>query len=199
MEYAVGILLGLGLSASCGFRVFVPMLVTNIASHLGYMHFSAGFEWMGGWPAFALFTTATIVEIGAYYIPWVDNILDTISVPLAAIAGTLLTAAFITGMSPMIQWALAIIVGGGTAGVVSAGTGVMRLGSSAATGGLGNPVIATIENFVSFVMSVLSMLVPFVMGIFTLGMLVFFGIKIVNRKKTKTAETTIIPQENNLP
>ncbi len=196
MEYAVGILLGLGLSASCGFRVFVPLLITNIASLLGLTHYSAGFEWMGSWPAFALFTTATIVEVGGYYVPWIDNVLDTIAVPLSAIAGTLLTASFITGMSPMIHWVLAIIVGGGAAGVVSAGTGVLRLGSSAATGGLGNPILATIENFASFVMSVLSMLVPFIMGIFTLGMLVFFSIKLVNRKKIKEARVNTPPAES---
>jgi hypothetical protein len=187
MDFAVGILLGLGLSASCGFRVFVPLLVTNIASMLGYMHFSPGFEWMGGWPAFALFATATVTEISAYYIPWVDNVLDTIAGPLAAAAGTLLTASFITGMNPMIQWTLAIIVGGGSAGIISAGTGVLRLGSSASTGGLGNHIIATIENIVSFVMSVLSLLIPVVMGIFALGMLAFFGIKLAGRKKIKRA------------
>lgn len=185
MEYAIGILLGLGLSASCGFRVFVPLLVTNIASLLGITHYSAGFEWMGSWPAFALFATATVVEVGGYYVPWIDNVLDSIAIPLSAIAGTLLTASFITGMSPMVQWTLAIIVGGGTAGVISAGTGVLRLGSSATTGGLGNHIIATIENFVSFVMSILSMLIPFVMGIFALGMLIFFSIKLFNRKKIK--------------
>ena len=111
MEIGLGILLGIGLAASCGFRVFIPMLVTNIASLLGYLKLGQGFEWMGSWIAFAAFTAASIIEVGAYYIPCLDNALDTISGPLAMIAGTVLTASFLTESSPMIQWVLAAIVG----------------------------------------------------------------------------------------
>ena len=93
MEYAIGICLGLGLAASSGFRVFVPLLVANIASLSGIVNLSSGFEWMGTWPAFAVFLTATVAEVGAYYIPWLDNALDTIAIPLAWIAGTLLSVA----------------------------------------------------------------------------------------------------------
>ncbi len=162
MDIALGILLGIGLAASCGFRVFVPMLVTNIGSLLGYVKLSQGFEWMGSWIAFAAFLVATIVEIGAFYIPWLDNALDTVSGPLAMIAGTVLTASFLTETTPLIQWTLGIIVGGGTAGIVKVGASAARLTSTATTGGMANAVVATMENILSTVLSILSFIIPVV-------------------------------------
>jgi len=183
LDYAVGILLGVGLAASCGFRVFVPLLVSNIASMFGYLNFGSGYEWMGSWPAFAVFITATIIEISAYYIPWLDNALDTIAVPLSAIAGTILTVSFIGSMDPMIQWTLGIILGGGSAAVIKTGASVARLKSTAFTAGFANWIIATAENFTSIVMSILTILIPVVMGITALGIFGYFGWRIAVRKK----------------
>ncbi|HWA05065.1 MAG TPA: DUF4126 domain-containing protein [Ignavibacteria bacterium] len=175
MDIAIGICLGLGLAASCGFRVFVPLLISNIASMTGIVNIGGGFEWMGSWPAFAIFLTATVAEIGAYYIPVLDNALDTISVPLATIAGTLLSVTFITDVPPMVQWTLGIIVGGGSAAVIKSGASMARLKSTAFTAGWANWLLATFEHITSFVMSVLTVLLPIVMGVIALGVLGFFG------------------------
>lgn len=164
MDIAIGVFLGLALAASCGFRIFVPLLITNIGSLLDWVHLSNGFEWMGSWPAFAIFLTATIAEIAAYYIPWLDNALDTVSIPLASVAGTLLSVSFMTELPPMVQWTLGIIVGGGTAAIVKTAAGATRLGSSAATGGFTNWIVATAEHIASFVMSILAYLLPVIMG-----------------------------------
>jgi hypothetical protein len=192
MDIAIGILLGLGLAASCGFRVFVPLLITNIGSLLDWVHLSHGFEWMGSWPAFAVFLTATAAEIIAYYIPWLDNMLDTVSVPLAAIAGTLLSVSFMTELPPMVQWTLGIIVGGGTAAIVKTAAGATRLGSSAASGGFTNWLVATFEHIASFVMSILSFLLPVIMGFLAIGI---FGYSIyrinVWRKRRKEHAGTV--------
>ncbi|MDQ3022265.1 MAG: DUF4126 domain-containing protein [Bacteroidota bacterium] len=176
MDIALGILLGIGLSASCGFRVFLPMLVTNIASLLGYLKLSPGFEWMGSWIAFAAFTVAAVVEIGAYYIPWLDNLLDTISGPLAMIAGTILTASFLTEVNPLLQWVLGIIVGGGTAGIVKVGASAARLTSTATTGGAANAVVSTSENILSLVMSILSFIIPIITA-FVVVLIIFYLIR----------------------
>src|SRR5262245_17449136 len=118
MELALSICLGIGLSAACGFRVFVPLLGMSAAALAGHLHLAPGFDWIGTWPALACFLTATILEIGAYYIPWLDNLLDSMATPAAVIAGSLITAAVVTDMSPLLKWSLAIIAGGGTAGVI---------------------------------------------------------------------------------
>jgi hypothetical protein len=183
MDIAIGICLGLGLAASSGFRVFVPLLAANIASLSGIVHLTGGFEWMGSWPAFAVFLSATVVEIGAYYIPWLDNALDTIAIPLAAIAGTLLSVAFFTDLPPMVQWTLGIIVGGGSAAVIKTGASMARLKSSIFTAGLANWIIATLEHIASIVMSVLTILIPVVMGIFAMGVLGYFGWRLSVKKK----------------
>lgn len=185
MEIGLGILLGIGLAASCGFRVFVPMLVTNIASLLGYLKLGNGFEWMGTWVAFAAFLAATIVEIGAFYIPWLDNLLDTISGPLAMIAGTILTASFLTDTSPLIQWTLSIIIGGGTAGIVKVGASAARLTSTATTGGAANAVVATTENVLSVVMSVLSFIIPFITAFIVILIVIYLFRKFSELRKSK--------------
>lgn len=176
MDIALGILLGIGLSASTGFRVFIPLLVTNIGSLLGYVKLAPGFEWMGGWVAFAAFTAASIIEIGAYYIPWLDNALDTISGPLAMIAGTILTASFLTEASPLVQWTLSIIVGGGTAGIVKVGASAARLTSTTTTGGTANAVVSTSENILSLVISILSFIIPFITA-FVVVLIIFYLIR----------------------
>lgn len=189
MDIAIGICLGLGLAASSGFRVFVPLLISNIAAMLGIVHLGGGFEWMASWPAFAIFLTATIAEIGAYYIPVLDNALDTISVPLAAVAGTLLSVTFITDVPPMVQWTLGIIVGGGSAAVIKSGASMARLKSTAFTAGWANWIVATFEHVTSFVMSIMTVLLPIVMGVIALGVLGFFGWRLAKKKNLNRSKT----------
>src|SRR5690606_34009601 len=107
--------LGIGLAASAGFRVFVPLFVLSLGAHFwgDYIDLNESWQWVGSWPAIITLGVATLVEIGGYYIPIVDNLLDTISVPLAAIAGTILMGSTLLDMGEVATWALAIIAGGG--------------------------------------------------------------------------------------
>src|SRR5579885_1786957 len=145
MDTLLGICLGIGLSAACGFRVFVPLFVMSIASLAGHLTLAPGFEWIGTYPALTAFGVATFLEISGYYIPWVDNLLDTVATPAAIVAGTIVMASSVSDMSPLLKWALAIIVGGGVAGTVQTATTVTRLASTATTWGLANSIIATVE------------------------------------------------------
>src|SRR5262249_32810870 len=86
-------LIGIGMAASCGFRVFVPMLVMSLAVRAGLLHLSEGWHWMGSWPALVAFSVASVAEIIGFYIPWIDHLLDAVAVPAAVIAGTIATAA----------------------------------------------------------------------------------------------------------
>src|SRR5437879_3243036 len=115
MEILMSIRLGIGLSAACGFRVFVPLLVMSIASLSGHLPLAHGFEWIGSYPALIAFSVATCVEIFGYYVPWLDHLLDTIASPAAIMAGTLVTASLVTDLGPFWKWSLAIIAGGGAA------------------------------------------------------------------------------------
>ncbi|WP_234733800.1 DUF4126 domain-containing protein [Tellurirhabdus bombi] len=188
MEWIFGLCLGVGLSACCGFRVFVPLLVASLATKFGWVAMTPGFEWMGTWTAFFVLATATLLEVGAYYIPWLDNALDTIAMPLAFAAGTLLTTSFVDVDIPLLKWGLGIIAGGGTASLIQTGTSMLRLGSTATTGGLGNPVVASTENVLSFGLSFLAILLPVLTVILVIGLLIFIGRLIATRGlRTKKA------------
>lgn len=154
------IALGVGLSAAVGFRIFVPFTVMSVAALTGNLNLTSGFDWIGTWPALVLFATATALEIGAYYIPWLDNALDTIATPAAVVAGAVITASVVGDISPMLRWVLAIIAGGGVAGAVQTGTTLLRAGSTATTGGVGNPVINTAEIASSFTLSIVTVVLP---------------------------------------
>ena len=171
----MSILIGIALSATCGFRVFVPLLAVNIGTRAKdadgqpLIELAAGFNWLSSDIAMMIFLVAAIFEIGGYYIPWIDNLLDSVASPAAIIAGTLITASFITGMDPWLQWLLALIAGGGVAGAVQATTVVTRASSTVTTGGLGNPIVSSVETSGAFLGSALSILAaPFALGVFVL-------------------------------
>ncbi len=188
MAVVLSVILGICLSAASGFRVFVPFLVISIASKAGFVKLSEGFSWMGTTPALILFIVATIVEIVAYYVPYIDNILDMIALPLAVIAGIVLTATVITDMTPMLKWSLAIIAGGGASGLVHSGISLVRGASTATTGGLANNVVATIENIISTVISVIAIVTPILALVF-IAVIVFFVIRFIQRRKRKISST----------
>jgi hypothetical protein len=160
LEVVISICLGIGLSAACGFRVFVPLLGVSATALSGQLELAAGFEWLGTWPAFACFLTATILEVAAYYVPWIDNLLDSVATPAAVVAGTIITASVVAELSPMLQWTLALIAGGGTAGLVQSTTVALRGASSVSTGGTANFAVATGELVASIAATLLSLLIP---------------------------------------
>jgi hypothetical protein len=183
-ETLVSICLGIGLSAACGFRVFVPLLVLSIASISGHLELAHGFEWIGTYPALWTFAIATIVEIAGYYIPWVDHALDTIATPAAVVAGTLVTASVVGDVSPLMRWSLALIAGGGVAGMVQGTTLLTRGLSLAGTGGLANPFVATVELGGAVATSLLSLVAPLLVSLAILFLLLLLGFRLLRRPRT---------------
>ena len=171
----MAVLIGVALSATGGFRVFVPLLAVNIGTRAlnadgePRIELATGFDWLSSDIALMIFLVAAIFEIGGYYIPWIDNLLDTVASPAAIVAGTLITASFITGMEPWLQWLLGVIAGGGAAGAVQATTVVTRASSTVTTGGLGNPIVASVETSGAFLGSALAILMaPFAIAVLVL-------------------------------
>lgn len=186
MELLLSICIGLGLSAACGFRIFVPLLVTSIAAHSGHLNLAPSFDWVGSTPALTAFSIATALEIGGYYVPCLDNFLDTVTTPAAIIAGTVVTASMVTDVSPFLKWSLAVVAGGGMAGAVQATTVLARGLSLTGTGGMANPLIATAELGGSILTAIAAIIAPF----FAIGLiLLVLGIasyKLI-RRRTSTA------------
>jgi len=160
MESILALVVGIGLAASCGFRVFAPLLVASAATHAGYLDVAQGFDWLGTWTATIAFAVAAAVEIGAFYIPWLDNLLDSIASPAAVIAGVVLFAAVAVDIDPFLKWSLAIIAGGGSAAIVQGGTVLTRAASTGTTAGLANFAVSTIETVAGFLFSLMAIAVP---------------------------------------
>jgi len=160
METLLSIAVGIGLSAACGFRVFVPLLVMNLASLGGQLHLASGFAWIGSYYATVAFGTATVVEALGYYIPWLDHVLDIVATPAAIIAGIVATASMVTDLSPFLKWTLALIAGGGIAGLVQGTTVTLRAKSLVSTAGIGNPLVSTLELVGSIITALLAILAP---------------------------------------
>lgn len=175
VEYILGLFLGIGLAASVGFRVFVPLFVLSLAAHFDMVTLNENWMWVGGKPALILLGVATIVESLAYLIPILDNLLDTIALPLATLAGTLIVVATSIDMSPVFLWTLAIIAGGGTATAVKGVTSSTRLVSTASTGGVANPLISSVETGTSAVVSIVTIFLP-IIG-FLIAMILFFYLR----------------------
>ncbi len=182
MDILISVLIGLSLSAASGFRVFVPFLALSICSYAGWIDLGEGAGWIGTIPAIISFSVATIVEIGAYYIPWIDNMLDLVSLPTSLVAGVLLTSSVIVDIDPLLKWALAIIVGGGAALNTQMLSIKARALSSAFTSGLGNPVISTIEAISATVISFLAIFLP-ILAIVALSVTLYIIYRIIAKAK----------------
>lgn len=174
-EYIAAGALGLGLAASSGFRVFVPLLAAGVAHHFGWLPAAPGFAWLGSWAAILALAAATVFEVLGYYLPVVDNVLDTLTTPAAVVAGALLMTSSLPHLDPALRWGLGIVVGGGTAGLVQGSTTLLRAGATATTGGLANPVLATLENVLAVGGTALALLLPLVAGAGAVA-LVLFGL-----------------------
>jgi hypothetical protein len=173
MELALSILVGLGLSAACGFRVFVPLLGMSLAAQTGHLELASGFAWIGSPVATGAFGVATLLEVGAYFVPWLDNALDMLTAPAAVVAGTIAMASALADVSPFLQWTLGVIAGGGAAGGVQALTVATRGASTVTTAGFANPLIALVELVASLVTTLLAVVAP-VLAVLGLGVLAVF-------------------------
>ena len=199
MEIAIAIMIGLALSAACGLRVFVPLLVLSVAAKVGMLALGTSLGWIGSTEAIIAFSVATVLEIVAYKVPWLDHILDTVASPAAVMAGTIVSASqigAISGVSPLMQWSCALIVGGGIAGLMQTGSVSTRVASTVVTGGMANPFISIIQTVMAIVTSVLAVLVPILaivlvaIMLFAAGIVVFWIARA--RRSRRVATVTVI-------
>lgn len=159
-DLALSIVLGIALAAATGFRVFLPMLIVSSAAYTGHLHLDNSFAWLGTPSALIMLGVAAIIEVLAYYIPFIDNLLDTLAAPAALVAGTVVSAAVMADVPPMLRWTAAVIAGGGIAGLTQGVAGMIRAHSTVFTGGIGNPLISTAELGGALLISILALAAP---------------------------------------
>ena len=186
MEAFLSVLTGIGVAAACGFRVFVPLLALGLAGRAQVLPLHDSFAMLATLPALIALGTAATLEVGAYYVPWLDNLLDVAAAPAAVIAGVLASAAVITDLPPVLAWGIAIIGGGGAAGLLHGATSLIRLKSTAMTGGVANPAVSTGELVGAVVTSALALLLPVVCAVL-LVVLLAWVVQQRMRRRTRTA------------
>ena len=182
MEILFSLLIGIGLSATSGFRVFVPFLVLSIVSLTGHVELAPGFAWIGHYPALITFAVATILGILAYFFPYVDNLLSAVGIPAAVIAGTVLSASVFFEMGPLATWVVAVIAGGGSALAGKTASTAAHTGSTTTTGGTANPVLSLFESIISTVLAVLSVLAP-ILAVLLIALAIYGAVKFYRRVK----------------
>jgi len=181
------IALGIGLAAATGFRVFVPLLVAGLAARLGYIPLIDSFAWLQSTPALIALGTAAALETAAFYIPGVDHLLDVVAGPLAIVAGVLTSASVMVDLPPEARWPIALIAGGGIAGLTKAGAALFRVKSTALTGGLGNPAVSTAETAGAATLSILAIAAPIVCALAAIALVVYLFRR--TRRALKTPRT----------
>lgn len=180
LDLALAIAMGVGLAAAVGFRVFLPMLVLSIAAYSGHLTLSSGLAWLGTPVALVMLSVAAVLETLAYYVPGVDNILDVIAAPAALLAGTVVSAAVMTNLPPMVKWTTAVIAGGGAAGLTQGLTSLLRAKSTVMTAGLGNFALATGELGAALLVALLALVAP-LGAVALVALFCWFTLRLVRR------------------
>jgi uncharacterized protein DUF4126 len=183
----LGIPVGLALSTAAGLRIFIPLLITSLAARSGYLTLTPSMTWLASDAALVAFVTAAVIEVGAYYMPWLDNVADAIAMPAAITAGIIEMAAVTPDLPPLLRWTVAIIAGGGVAGFAQLATTLLRFKSSTLTAGTGNPFLATAELVGSLAIAVLAVLAPLVAAVFVLILLVVLARRVIRRRRARRA------------
>jgi Domain of unknown function (DUF4126) len=184
-DLALSIVLGVVLAAATGFRVFLPMLIVSGAAYTGHLSLDNSFAWLGTPFALTMLGAAALAEVLAYYVPGVDNLLDALATPAAFVAGTIVSAAVMTELPPMVKWTAAVIAGGGTAGFTQGVTAMLRAKSTVFTGGFGNSVIATGELGGSVLLSLLALAAPLA-AFAVVILLLWLALRLIRRQRQGT-------------
>jgi hypothetical protein len=176
-------IMAIGLAAACGFRVFVPLLVVALAARAELIELSPGFAWIASTPALVCVALATALEIGAYYVPWLDNTLDAVATPASIVAGIVVAAAVMVDVDPWLRWSTAAIAGGGAAALVQLPTVALRALSSAGTGGVGNPILSSAEAAASAAVASTAALAPLALPVVLVGIALPAGLWVRSRRR----------------
>jgi hypothetical protein len=187
MNSIASIAIGIGLSTSTGFRILVPFACLSAAALYGDVALPTQLAWLDSYPTFIGLLIGTLIEIAAYYVPWLNDALDTLELPAAVISGTYLTGAFAADLPTLLQWSLALVAGGGIAGSINGMTGVTRLATNTATAGAATPVTSTLEWMCALMLAVLALTLPLLAFGLAIFLLVFVIRKLSKRRRSRDA------------
>jgi hypothetical protein len=162
-----------GLSASAGLNAYLPLLIVAVCAKIGVFRLNPPFDVMTSWWVIGVLAVLLLIEILVDKVPAVDTVNDVINTVIRPAAGAILFAAaanVVTDISPVLSVILGLLVAGG----VHAAKATVRPVLTASTAGVANPVVSTVEDVISGVTALVSILVPWlVLLIATIGIVMF--------------------------
>ncbi|MGD9030481.1 MAG: DUF4126 domain-containing protein [Anaerolineae bacterium] len=156
-----------GLSTAAGLNAYIPLLIVAIlARFTALITLNPPYDALSSWWVIGTLGVLLVLEILVDKIPAVDTVNDIIHTFIRPAAGAILFAAStnVIGMHPMLAAVCGVIVAGGVHAAKAGGRPVV----TATTAGIGNPVVSTIEDVVSFVTSLLAVVAPYAVLAFVL-------------------------------
>ncbi len=165
-------LLGLGLASATGLRTFLPLLMLALAARFEMfgVRLIDQMDWLVSWPAIAALTTATVAEFAGDKVPAIDHALNAVGYVTRPVAGAVAAGSVFWGVDPAAAAIAGLIVGAPAALAFNAAQTGVRVGSTATTGGLGNPVVSLIEDVLAFLTVIVAFLAPILIPIVLIGL-----------------------------
>lgn len=172
----LNILSAFGLSASAGLNAYIPLLIVALlARFTDLIKLSQPWDALESWWVIGTLVVLSIIEFFADKFPAVNHVNDAIQTFVRPAAGAIAFAAaanVVTEISPVFSIILGLLVSGSVHAVKSV---AVRPMVTATTAGAGNVPISILEDVIAAVVSILSVIVPILIGL----ILVFTAILIL--------------------
>jgi uncharacterized membrane protein len=187
-------LTGTGLAASAGLNAYIPLMVMGLlARYTDLVDLPSGWTWLGNGWVLVVLAVLLCVEVVADKVPVVDHVNDVVQTVVRPTAGGLAFGAGSGAQTVTVsdpgsffsshQWlpvAAGVLIALCVHGVKAAARPVVNV----STAGFGAPVVSTIEDIGSVLMSVLAILMP-ILVLVGLGFLIWGTVLVVRRRRRK--------------
>ena len=165
MDVINGIFSAFGLSASAGLNAYIPLLVVSLLGRFtNLIQLEAPWDTLtNGW-IIGLLILLSVIEFFADKIPAINHANDAIQSIVRPAAGAISFAAStqaVTNIHPVLALAAGLLIAGS---VHTAKAGALRPAVTGSTGGLGNVAVSILEDIVAVSVSILSILIPVIIG-----------------------------------
>lgn len=158
---ALGIFSAFGLSASAGLNAYIPLLVVALlARFTNLIHLSSPWDTLASWWIIGLLVVLSLIEFFADKVPAVNHVNDVIQTFVRPTAGAIVFAAsarVLTDVHPILSIGAGLLVAGSVHAIKSV---AVRPAVTATTAGAGNVPVSILEDVVSTVLSIVSIVVP---------------------------------------
>lgn len=186
-----------GLSAAAGLNAYIPLLLVSILARAGLVHLGAPYDVMGQTWCVVLLAVLCVVELIVDKVPGADHVNDVIQSFVRPTAGAILFASqtgTMTGVHPGVWIVIGLLFSGMVHGTKMAVRPVVNL----TTGGIGAPVVSTLEDLMSTVISLVAIFAPILVVVAGFGMS-WVAYKAYRKFRTKPVVVRAVPQQERIP